>query len=140
MSINVLLVDDSRSMRSVIRKTVQISGIDVGEFYEASTGTEALDMLRDNWVDLILSDVHMPEMNGLELLRTLKEDDILKSIPVVMITTEGRDDRVNEAFRVGAAGYLKKPFTPEQIKEKLMEILGEQNVRAPAGDLEGCDF
>ena len=140
MPINILVVDDSKSMRSVIKKVLQISGFDLGDLYEAGNGQEALEVLRDSWVDLVLTDVHMPGMGGIDLLKALKADDVLKKVPVVLITTEGREEKVQEAFTLGANGYLKKPFTPEQIKETLTKVVGEEYAASPEEDSDGCDF
>lgn len=140
MSLNILVVDDSKSMRSVIKKVIQICDFDVGSMFEAGDGREAIEVVESNWVDLIFSDIHMPNMDGIEFLKRLKQDDLLGAIPVVIISTEGRDQRIQEAFDIGAKAYLKKPFTPEQVKETMMSIVGEEYVRSSEGDLDGCDF
>ena len=88
MAFNVLIVDDSSSMRAVIRKIIRVSGFNVGEYLEAADGKEALKVLADEWVDLVLTDINMPNMNGLELIAEMKRDRMLQSIPVVMVTTE----------------------------------------------------
>ncbi len=129
MSFNVLVVDDSPPMRQVIKKVIQISGFDVGELLEAGNGKEALEVLSSNWVDVILSDLYMPEMDGIEMLRRLSEEDLWKRIPVIMVTTEGREQVIEEAKRLGAKGYVKKPFNPEQIKEILMSVMGKEYER-----------
>ena len=91
MGFNVLIVDDSSSMRAVIKKTIRVSGFNVSEYWEAADGIEALNILRNEWVDLVLSDINMPHMNGVQLISEMKKDEILKSIPVVMVTTEGSE-------------------------------------------------
>jgi len=125
MAYNILIVDDSTPMRALIKKVVKASGFDVGEFYEASNGKEACQVLNDAWLDLVLTDYNMPEMNGLELLETMQQDETHQSIPVVMITTEGSQQRIEEFKAKGAADYIKKPFTPVEIKQKLSAIMGE---------------
>ncbi len=125
MAFNVLIVDDSLSMRSVIKKTIKVSGFKVGEYFEAADGLEALKILVDAWVDLVLSDINMPNMNGLELIEKMHEDQILRSIPVVMVTTEGSQKSVQKSMEMGAKGYIKKPFQPEDIKRILNSIMGE---------------
>ncbi len=125
MAYNILIVDDSFPMRAVIKKVIKASGFDVGKFYEAENGKNALNVLNDEWVDLIISDYNMPVMNGLEMLESIKKNDMFNSIPVVMVTTEGSQQRIEEFFKSGAADYIKKPFTPEQIKSKLVMIMGE---------------
>jgi two-component system chemotaxis response regulator CheY len=142
MAYNILIVDDSIPMRAVIKKIIKASGFDVGEFFEASNGREALKVLNEKWLDLVLTDYNMPDMNGLELVEEMKKDETLMSMPVIMITTEGSKERVEEFMAKGIIGYIKKPFTPEKIKQKLIEIMGEtKNEKQPFenGD-EELDF
>jgi len=124
MAFNVLIVDDSSSMRMMLRKTLEVSGFDIGEIFEAGNGKEALEMLENTWADLILTDVHMPEMDGFSFLKMLKEKDVVSTTPVVVVTTEGREERVDELIQLGASGWVKKPFRPEEIKGILIEALG----------------
>jgi two-component system chemotaxis response regulator CheY len=140
MSFNVLIVDDSLSMRSIIKKTIQISGFDVGQYFESSNGQEALEILNDAWIDVIVSDIHMPVMDGLNLLKALQNHDLLKTIPVLMVTTEGRGSKVEEALSLGAKAYVQKPFTPQQIKEMLLSVIGANSVVNDQADSEVCDF
>ncbi|MBW1715323.1 MAG: response regulator [Deltaproteobacteria bacterium] len=142
MAFNVLIVDDSSSMRSVIKKIIRVSGFDVGEYWEAADGKEALKVLMNDWVDIVLSDINMPNMNGLELIAEMKRDELLKSIPVVVVSTEGSEKIVQESMKMGARGYVKKPFQPEDIKRILSNIMGEveDEKRDHDEDLEGGDF
>jgi len=140
MAYNILIVDDSRSMRKVIRKVIGLSGFKVGECWEAENGQEALDILKGSWVDLILSDLHMPVMNGLELLRRLKEDESLRDLPVVFITTESNENRLQELLTLGARGCIRKPFHPEVIRTYLAQIMGESDEAGMAVSNEECDF
>lgn len=142
MAYNILIVDDSTPMRAVIKKVVKASGFNVGQFFEAANGIEALKILNQEWLDLVLTDYNMPDMNGLELVEEMKKDEELKSIPVVMITTEGSRERVEEFMEKGVMDYIKKPFTPEQIKQKLMQIIGEteDEERTPDNGDEEFDF
>jgi len=142
MAFNVLIVDDSLSMRSVIKKTIKVSGFKVGEYFEAADGKEALKILADAWVDLVLTDINMPNMNGLELIATMHEDQTLRSIPVVMVTTEGSEKSVQKSMEMGAKGYIKKPFQPEDIKRVLNSIMGEAEDGESSDDEsdEGFDF
>jgi len=125
MAFNVLIVDDSSSMRAIIRKIMKVSGFNIGELLEAADGKEAIKVLTDEWVDLVLADINMPNMNGLELISEMKKDEMLKSIPVVMITAEGSEKRIQESMKLGASGYIKKPFLTEEIKRTLSAIMGE---------------
>ncbi|MEI7636435.1 MAG: response regulator [Syntrophus sp. (in: bacteria)] len=124
MTFNILIVDDSLSMRAVIKKIISLSGIRTDKCYEAQNGREALEVLAVNWVDIILSDVNMPEMNGIEFLKALRSDQLFKEIPVVFISTEANTERIKEAAFLGARGFLKKPFVPEELRKLLYEILG----------------
>ncbi|MEN6469812.1 MAG: response regulator [Smithella sp.] len=124
MSFNVLIADDSNAMRAVIKKVVTLSGFQMDKCLEAGNGREVMELLIDNWVDVIISDINMPEISGLELLDQLSKNETLKEIPVIMITTEGSDQRMKEAFARGAKGFIKKPFLPEEIKKVLYEVIG----------------
>ncbi len=138
MAYNVLIVDDSATMRALLRKILTISGFDVGSYYEGANGREALDILEQNWVDIILSDLHMPEMDGAALVQALQKHQLWRNIPVVLITTEGRPEVIS-FLKHGIQGYIKKPFKPETIRAKLSEILGEAS-KPHVAELEGCDF
>ena len=137
MAYNILIVDDSFPMRAVIKKIIKASGFNIGEFFEAGNGEEALQVMNRQWIDLVLTDYNMPDMNGLELLKEMKNSDTLADIPVVMVTTEGGDQRVESFFSQGAVAYVKKPFTPEQIKAHLNRIIGEPEYGQVGTD--GCD-
>ncbi len=125
MAFNILVVDDSVTMRSVIKKTVGMAGIQVGELFEAGNGIEALAILGSEWVDVVLSDINMPEMNGVEFLKEAKKDAVFCDIPVIFISTESSDARKKEAEALGAAGYVKKPFPPALIKDVLLDVLSK---------------
>ena len=127
MSYKILIVDDSLPMRSVIIKTIKASGFNTSDFFEAENGEEALRVLSNDWLDIVVTDYNMPKMNGIELINEMKKDDMLREIPVLVITTEGCQQKVEAFIESGATGYIKKPFTPEEIKLKLTEILGEQD-------------
>lgn len=127
MAYKVLIVDDSLPMRSVIKKTIKASGFGGAEFFEATNGYEALSILKKEWLDIVVTDYNMPEMNGIELIAEMKKDEMIGTIPVLVITTEGSRTKIDEFIQMGAAGYIKKPFTPEAIKEKLIQILGDSH-------------
>ncbi|HME58155.1 MAG TPA: response regulator [Terracidiphilus sp.] len=122
--LRVLIVDDSSVMRKIVERSLRQAGIEVGEVLEASNGAEALAEVQKSAFDLILSDINMPAMDGLEFLRNLSNIESAKGVPVVMITTEGSEARVVEALSVGARGYIRKPFTPEQVKERIAPLVG----------------
>ncbi len=142
MAFNVLIVDDSNSMRAVIKKSIKVSNFKVGDFLEAADGQEALAVLAREWVDIVLSDINMPNMNGLELMAAMQKDPFLREVPVVVITTEGSERKIQTIKEMGAKGYIKKPFLPEDIKETLNSILGEMDDGEIDDEesLEGLDF
>ena len=123
MAVDILIVDDSAAIRKILQRVLLQAEVPLGKVHEAGDGVEALAKLSVEKVGLILSDINMPNMDGLELLGKLKTTEGLKDVPVVMITTEGGQAKVLEAVNLGAAGYVRKPFTAEQIKEKLVGII-----------------
>jgi two-component system, chemotaxis family, chemotaxis protein CheY len=123
MAVDILIVDDSAAIRKILQRVLLQAEVPLGRVHEAGDGVEALAKLTEEKVGLILSDINMPNMDGLEFLGKLKSNDTLKHVPVVMITTEGGQAKVLEAVNLGAAGYVRKPFTAEQIKEKLVGII-----------------
>lgn len=122
MAVDVLIVDDSAAIRKILQRVLLQTDIQLGKVHEAGDGVEALARLKENKVDLILSDINMPNMDGLQLLSELKKTEH-KQVPVLMITTEGAQAKVIEAVNLGAVGYVRKPFTAEQIKEKLVGLV-----------------
>jgi two-component system, chemotaxis family, chemotaxis protein CheY len=122
MSLNVLIVDDSAAIRKILHRVMMHADLQLGTVFEAGDGKEALEKLKEAAVHLILSDINMPNMDGLQLLRELKSMDAYKAVPVLMITTEGSQSVAMEAAGLGAVGFVRKPFTAEQIKEKLQGI------------------
>ncbi|GAB4165621.1 MAG: response regulator [Geothermobacteraceae bacterium] len=119
MGKSVLIVDDSNTMRKIVARSLRQAGFDFETILEAGDGQEALNVLDGNKVDIILSDINMPNMNGVEFLRKKAEDPAIAGIPVVMITTEAGSDILREALDLGAKGSVKKPFTPDQIQATL---------------------
>ena len=123
MSIRALIVDDSSVMRKIVERSLRQAGLDLSEVLEAGNGAEALGLLQTKEVDLILSDINMPVMDGLEFVRQLQALNLPKKVPVVMITTEGSESHVVQALQAGATGYIRKPFTADQVKEHVIPVL-----------------
>ncbi len=121
--IRALIVDDSSVMRKIVERCLRQAGLDLSDVQQASNGVEALAILNQSDFDLILSDINMPLMDGLEFVKTIRTLEKAKDIPVVMITTEGGEQHVLEALSLGAKGYIRKPFTPEQVKEHVIPVL-----------------
>lgn len=122
-SIRALIVDDSSVMRKIVERSLRQAGFELKQVLEAGNGAEALAVLQDNAVDLILCDINMPVMDGLEFVKQLSGVANAKGVPVVMITTEGSESHVVQALSSGARGYIRKPFTPEQVKESIVPVL-----------------
>jgi two-component system chemotaxis response regulator CheY len=123
MDSDILVVDDSAAIRKILTRVLRQTGMAIQTIHEAGDGQEAMSVMAEHRIDLVLSDINMPKMDGLQLLASLKASAKWHNIPVVMITTEGGETKVAEAVRLGAAGYVRKPFTADQIKEKLVGIL-----------------
>jgi two-component system chemotaxis response regulator CheY len=121
--LDILIVDDSAAIRKILGRVLKQAELPVGNIFEAGDGSEAIEQLKTQSIGLILSDINMPVMNGLEMLSHIKANEAWKSIPVMMVSTEGSQAKVLEAVRLGAAGYVRKPFNAEQIKEKLASFL-----------------
>jgi len=123
-SIRVLIVDDSSVMRKILERSLRQAGVELTSAFQAGNGAEALAVLAENQVDLILCDINMPVMDGLEFVKQLPGVENAKGAPVVMITTEGSESHVVQALSAGAKGYIRKPFTPEQVKDHVLPLLG----------------
>ena len=123
-----LIVDDFSTMRRIVRGLLKEMGCNNAD--EAEDGAVALNMLKANKYDFVVSDINMPNMNGFDLLKAVKADDSLKHIPVLMVTAEARKEDIVLAAQTGAAGYIVKPFTKATLEEKVQKIM--QKLGAPA--------
>lgn len=123
MKLNILVVDDSSLVRKAIKRMIEMVDLDVGRIYEAENGLEALDILNRENIDLVLSDLNMPQMGGIEMYHRMKTGEKTKSIPVVIVTTESSLTRVKELLEKGVKDYLHKPFTPEEFREIVVHTL-----------------
>jgi two-component system chemotaxis response regulator CheY len=123
MESDILVVDDSAAIRKILQRVLRQTGMAIRTIHEAGDGQEALELMKSQPVALVLSDINMPKMDGIQLLAALKASAEWHRVPVVMVTTEGGETKVAEAVRLGAVGYVRKPFTADQIKEKLAGIL-----------------
>jgi two-component system chemotaxis response regulator CheY len=127
MALNILIVDDSPMMRTFIRKVVNLTGLEIGEYCEAADGEEALKLLQLHWMDLVLTDINMPRMNGEQLIRRLENDEVLRSIPVIVVSTDSSQNRVQQMLALGARGYVSKPFLPEDLRVEVEKVLKVSN-------------
>jgi two-component system chemotaxis response regulator CheY len=121
--VRTLIVDDSSVMRKIVERSLRQAGLDPLIVFEAGSGVDGLEVLKTQSVDLILSDINMPSMDGLEFLRQLRAQDLAPGVPVVMITTESSEEHVKQAIMAGAQGYIRKPFTAEQVKERVLPLI-----------------
>lgn len=128
MAYHLLIVDDSPTMRKVIRKAVTLSGVELDECWEAGDGREALEILRCHLIDLILTDINMPRLNGLEMLKEMRKEKRWRKIPVVLITSQDPHEHSRETAAWGVKGYLQKPFHPETLRDLLSHMEEENRV------------
>jgi two-component system, chemotaxis family, chemotaxis protein CheY len=119
----VLIVDDSSVMRKIVERSLRQAGLNSMTVFEAGSGVEGLEILSNQSVHLILSDINMPSMDGLEFLRQIRAQSLAAGVPVVMITTESSEEHVKQAILSGAQGYIRKPFTAEQVKERVLPLV-----------------
>jgi two-component system, chemotaxis family, chemotaxis protein CheY len=123
MALNVLIVDDSMVMRTMILKTIRMSGVQMGEIKQAANGQEGLDALKEDWIDLVFLDINMPVMGGEEMILRMKESELTRNIPVVVVSTEGSATRIERVESLGAR-FVHKPFSPETIRDVILDVTG----------------
>jgi two-component system chemotaxis response regulator CheY len=116
MSFNVLIVDDSATTRGIVKKVLQLSELPLGTVQEAGNGVQALALLRRDWVDLVLADLNMPEMGGLELIETMAKDPLLAAVPVVVVSSEGNQTVIDSLASKGTRGFIRKPCEPAMLR------------------------
>ncbi len=126
MALDILIVDDSAAIRKILLRVLGQTQLALGNVFEAADGIEALKILEENSVGLVLSDINMPNMDGLQMLTSIQQRPEWSNIPIIMITTEGAQSRVMEAVELGARGYVRKPFTAEQIRDKISTCLSSE--------------
>ncbi len=124
MAKSLMIVDDSATMRKIIMRTVRMSGLEFDKTEEAGNGLEAIEKLKADKMDIVLCDVNMPEMNGLEMVKKIRAElPQCADMKIIMVTTESSDEIVNQAMNDGASGFINKPFTPEKFQEKLAPLM-----------------
>ena len=140
MATNVLIVDDSQTMRRMIRRTLEISGLDISEVFEAANGIEALAQMARHSIQAVLLDINMPVMSGIQLVERIHDDERLRDIPVIIASTEGSETRIQHLLKLGARSYIRKPFQPEQIRDVLAPILGLKDATASVSNDDETAF
>lgn len=137
MALNVLVVDDSAVMRKMIIRTLRLSGLPLGDIFEAGNGQEGLDTLHQHWVDLALVDINMPVMNGEEMIDRVRQDPETADLSVIVVSTDSSETRIDLLQKKGA-GFVHKPFTPEGLRETISQMTGvAQDEQSPEGTLPG---
>jgi len=126
MAYNILIIDDSPTMRTILVKTLGMAEIEIGELYQAGNGREALDIMESEWIDIAFADINMPVMNGIEMVNIMAESGQIKTIPVVVISTEGSKTRLQGLMDKGVKGFLRKPISPELFKSVVDKVLAEK--------------
>ena len=126
MAYNFLVVDDSPIIRSVVSKCLSMSGLEIGDIFEASNGRIALDLLDDKWVDVVFADLNMPEMDGREMIQEMVDNRMIENIPVVVISSERNEDMLRWLKQVGVSDFISKPFKPEKMKSVVDRLLENQ--------------
>ena len=121
---NVLIVDDSALIRQVVKRTLSMANVPVSQWFEAADGQAALDVLRTNKVDLVLADLHMPTMSGVEMAQRIMADPAMRQIPVIVISADPNTERLDGLKRQGVRACIRKPFTPEDLRNVVREVLG----------------
>jgi len=125
MAVNILVVDDSAVMRSMIQKTLTLSGLQIGEIHQAGNGREGLDALESKWIDLVIVDINMPVMNGEEMIAQMRSRSETQETPTIVVSTEGSQTRIERLQRFGVR-FIHKPFSPESIRDIVKEMLGSE--------------
>ena len=143
MAFNVLVVDDSAVMRAMISRVVRLSGVPLGEMFEAGDGADGLRVIAEHWVDLVLLDINMPVMTGEEMLRRLRADPETAHLPVIVVSTESSETRVHALEELDVA-FVHKPFAPEDLRATILRVTGvtpdDEYYAVPAADGGDFDF
>jgi len=126
MSLNILIVDDSLAMRSIIKKTLNLSGLPIDKIFQAKNGQEGLTMLEENWVDLALVDINMPVMDGETMIDHVRETEDVENLDIIVVSTEASEVRISRLKEKGVE-FIHKPFTPEDLREAVFNLTGVEN-------------
>jgi two-component system chemotaxis response regulator CheY len=121
---NIIIVDDSATTRGIIKRILGLTGLPLGEIWEASNGRDGLDKMRANWVDLVLADLNMPDMTGQEMIAAMAKDPLLEALPVVVVSSEGNRSVLDSLTALGVREIVRKPFSPTMLKDIMVKVLG----------------
>ncbi len=124
MAFNLLIVDDSRTTRGIIKKTLSMTELPIGQVFEAGSGREGLEQMRKTWVDLVLADLNMPDMSGVEMIAEMAKDPLLSKLPVVVVSSEGDQTVLDSLTELGVREIVRKPFNPSLLRDVMKRVLG----------------
>lgn len=124
MAINVLITDDSAVMRSMIKRVLNLTGLPLANVHTAKNGNECLQILNENWVDILFLDINMPGLDGLSVLRVLSQDEDLSRLPVIVISAESNRELTKDLPSKSVRAFVGKPFTPEELRKAVLKAAG----------------
>lgn len=124
MPCNILIVDDSSTTRAMIKRVIRMTDLPVGELFEAPDGRAALALMGGTKIDLVLADLNMPTMTGVEMTHTMRRNEATRGIPVIIVSAEPNIDTLEQLKRDGVQGYVHKPFKPEQLRDVILQVMG----------------
>ena len=124
MKINVLIVDDCSVMRLMMKRTLSMCNLSINRVFEASDGEQALEMVDTEDIDLIILDLYMPVMDGMEVLETIRNRSVTKQIPILIVSTESNESMIQQIETLGL-GFVHKPFTPEKLRAEIVKVSGD---------------
>ena len=124
MPYNVLIVDDSQTTRGIVKRVLGLTGLPLGEIWEAENGRAGLESMRANWVDIVLADLNMPDMTGQEMIELMSKDPLLCKLPVVVVSSEGNQSILDSLTSLGVKEIVRKPFSPAFLRDTMVRVLG----------------
>ncbi len=124
MGFNILVVDDSRTTRRIILKTLAMTELPISQIFEAGSGREGLEAMRKSWIDLVLADLNMPDMSGAEMIGAMAADPLLSKLPVVVVSSEGNQTVLDSLAASGVREIVRKPFNPGLLRDVMTRVLG----------------
>ena len=123
MAFNFLIVDDSATSRGIVKKTLKLTRLPLGDIWEAANGREGLEQMRANWVDLVLADLNMPDMTGQEMIEAMGKDPLLSKLQVVVVSSEGNQSVLDSLVKQGVRQVVRKPFEPALLRGVIEQAL-----------------
>jgi len=126
MAYRILVVDDSKIVQKVMERTLHLTGVPIDNVFFADNGKEALDILEREWIDIVFADINMPVMTGVEMIQEMAKRGTLNTVPVVVVSTDGSEDKREKLQNAGVNEYVRKPFSPELIRNIINNLLKKE--------------